>query len=148
MVRSESTLFLLQNFHAFAVHTEAANDNLQHYLAGVRYRRDTPLVTALFPILIFVKYHNDGRFLLLRHPSFLQIRAKISNSHRRRMRSPLRVILNSSTETPSSRRSFRSPTSRWCLSAITSWAERLAACSPATGQSLRRCLGRASVTWC
>ena len=39
---------------------EAANDDLQQYLAGVRYQRDTPVVSALCPILLFMEYHDDG----------------------------------------------------------------------------------------
>ena len=37
------------------------------YLAGVRYQRDTSVVAALCPILLFVEYHDDGIFPLLRH---------------------------------------------------------------------------------
>ena len=31
------------------------------------YQRDAPVVAALWPILLFVKYHDDGIFPLLRH---------------------------------------------------------------------------------
>ena len=37
--------------------------------------------------------------------------------------------------------------SGWRLSAPASWADILVACSRATGQGLRRCAGRTSVTW-
>ena len=57
-----------------------------------------PVVAALCPILLFVEYHDDGIFPLLRHlapPP--QIRTTTSSSLRRRAGSPLRVTLNSST---------------------------------------------------
>ena len=79
--------------------TEAASDDLQQYLAGVRYQRDAPVVAALCPILLFVEYHDNDIFLLLRHLTPPQIRMTISSSLRRRAGSPLRVILYSSTET-------------------------------------------------
>ena len=50
-VRSETTLSLRQDPD----------------LAGVRYQRDTPVVSALCPILLFMEYHDDGTFSLLRH---------------------------------------------------------------------------------
>ena len=96
-VRAETTLFLRQDPHALTVLAEAANDDLQQYPAGVRYQRDAPIVAALCPIFLFVEYHDDGIFPLLRHlapPP--QIRTTISSSLRRRAGSPLRVILNSS----------------------------------------------------
>ena len=46
---------------------EAARDDLQQYLAGVRYQRDAPVVAALSPVLLIVKYHDDGIFPLLWH---------------------------------------------------------------------------------
>ena len=46
---------------------EAASDDLQQYLAGVRYQRDAPVVAELCPILLFMEYHDDGIFPLLRH---------------------------------------------------------------------------------
>ena len=66
---------------------------------------------------------------------------EISSSLRRRAGSPLRVILNSSTETPSG------PTA---LTAFPFTNERMApvlleACSQATDQDLRRCSDQASV---
>ena len=67
MVRSESTPFLRQDPHALTVLAEAASDDLEQYLAGVRYQRDAPVVAALCPILLFVKYHDDGIFPLLWH---------------------------------------------------------------------------------
>ena len=67
MVRSETTLFLLQDPHALTVLAEAASDDLQQYLASVRYQRDAPVVAALCPILLFMEYHDDGIFSLLRH---------------------------------------------------------------------------------
>ena len=66
-VRSETTLFLRQDPHALTVLAEVASDDLQKYLAGVRYQRDAPEVAALCPILLFVEYHDDGIFPLLRH---------------------------------------------------------------------------------
>ena len=66
-VRSETTLFLRQDTHALTVLPEAASDDLQQYRAGVRYQRDSPVVAALCPILLFVEYHGDGIFPLLRH---------------------------------------------------------------------------------
>ena len=44
---------------------EAASDDLQQYLAGVRYQRDAPVVAAVCPILRFVEYHDDDIFPLL-----------------------------------------------------------------------------------
>ena len=38
-------------------------------LAGVRYQRVTPVVATLCPILLFVEYHDDGIFPLVRHLS-------------------------------------------------------------------------------
>ena len=106
-VRSETTLFLRQDPHALTVLAEAASDDLQQYLAGVCYHRDAPVVAALCPILLFVEYHDDGILPLLRHPPPPpQIRTTISNSLRRRAGSPLRVIFNSSTETPSGPTAF------------------------------------------
>ena len=67
MVRSETTLFLRQDPHALTVLAEAASDDLQQYLAGVRYQRDVPVVAALCPILHFVEYHDDGILPVLRH---------------------------------------------------------------------------------
>ena len=66
-VRSETTLLLWQGPHALTVLAEAVSDDLQQYLAGVRYQRDAPVVAALCPILLFVEYHDDGIFPLLRH---------------------------------------------------------------------------------
>ena len=67
-VRSETTLFLRQDPHALTVLAEAASDDLQQYLAGVRYQRDAPVVAAFCSILLFVKYHDNDIFpLLLRH---------------------------------------------------------------------------------
>ena len=67
MVRSETTLFLGQDPHTLTVLADAASDDLQQYLAGVRYQRDTPVVAALCPILIFMECHGGGIFPLLRH---------------------------------------------------------------------------------
>ena len=67
MVRSETTQLFRQDPHALTVLAEAASDDLQQYLAGVFYQRDAPVVAALCPILLFVEYHDDGIFPLLRH---------------------------------------------------------------------------------
>ena len=67
MVRSETTLFLRQDPHALTVLAESASDDLQQYLAGVRYLRDVPVVAALCPILPFVEYRNGGIFPLPCH---------------------------------------------------------------------------------
>ena len=66
-VRSETTLFPRQDSHAPAVLAEATSDDLQHYLAGVRFQRDASVVAALCPILLFMEYNDDGMFPLLRH---------------------------------------------------------------------------------
>ena len=66
-VRSETSLFLRPDLHALTVLVEAASDDLQQYLASVRYQRDADVATALCPILLFVEYHDDGIFPLLRH---------------------------------------------------------------------------------
>ena len=60
-------MFLRQDPHALTVLAEGVSDDLQQYLAGVRYQRDAPVVAALCPILLFVKYHDDGILPLLRH---------------------------------------------------------------------------------
>ena len=60
-------MFPRQDPHALAVLAEAARDDLQQYLAGVRHQRDAPVVAALCPILLFMEYHDDGIFPLLRH---------------------------------------------------------------------------------
>ena len=52
-------MFPRQDPHALAVLAEAASDDLQQYLAGVRYQRDAPVVAALCLILLFVEYHDD-----------------------------------------------------------------------------------------
>ena len=67
MVRSETPMFLRQDPHALAVLAEAASDDLQQYLAGVRYQRDASVVAALCPILLSMEYHDDGIFPLLRY---------------------------------------------------------------------------------
>ena len=67
MVRSKTTLFLRQDPYALAVLAEAASDDFQQYLAGVRYQRDAPVAAALCPILLFMEYHDDGIYPLLRH---------------------------------------------------------------------------------
>ena len=54
-VRSETTMLLRQDRHALALLTEAASNNIQQCFAGVRYQRDTPVVAALCPILLFVE---------------------------------------------------------------------------------------------
>ena len=61
-------MFLRQDPHALAVLTEMASDDLQQYLAGVRYQRDTPVVAALCPILFCVEDHDDSIPSPLRHP--------------------------------------------------------------------------------
>ena len=94
-VRSETTLFLRQDPHALTVLAEAASDDLQQYLVGVRYQRDALVVAALCPVLLFVEYHDDGIFPLLRHLAPLQIRTTVSSSLRRRAGSPLRVMEDS-----------------------------------------------------
>ena len=42
-VRAETTLFFRQDPHALTVLAEVASDDLQQYLAGVRYQRDAPV---------------------------------------------------------------------------------------------------------
>ena len=77
-VRSETALFLRQDPHALTVLAEVASDDFQKYLAGVRYQQDVPVVAALCPILLFVEYHDDGIFPLLRHLAPPPIRTKAS----------------------------------------------------------------------
>ena len=106
MVRLETTLFLRQDPHAPAVLAEAASDDLQQYLAGVRPQQDAPVLAVFCPILPFVEYHDDAVFPLNFHPP-LQIKpTMISISLQHRAGSPLRAILNSSTETPSDATGF------------------------------------------
>ena len=93
-------MFLRQDPHTIAVLAETTSDDRQQYLAGVHYQQDTPEVAALCPIICFVEYHDDGIFPLLRYLPPLPIQAIISSSLRHRLRSPLTVILNSSTEPP------------------------------------------------
>ena len=66
-VRSETALFLRQDPHALTVLAEVMSNGLQQYLAGVSYQRDVPVVAALYPILLFVEYHDGGILPLLRH---------------------------------------------------------------------------------
>ena len=56
-----------------AVLAEAASDDLQQYLADVRYQRDAPVVAALYPILIFMEQYHDDIFPLLRHLAPLEM---------------------------------------------------------------------------
>ena len=44
---------------------KAASDDLQQYLASVRYQRDAP--AALCSILLSMEYYDGGIFPLLRH---------------------------------------------------------------------------------
>ena len=66
-VRTDITLFLQQDAQTLAVLAEAASDDLQQYLSGVRYQRDAPVVAALCPISFFMESHHDGIFPLLRY---------------------------------------------------------------------------------
>ena len=66
--RKPFCLFLRQDPHAFAVLAEAANDDLQQYLAGVLCQRDASVVAALYRILLFMEYHDDGIFSLTAVP--------------------------------------------------------------------------------
>ena len=43
-------MFFRQDPYALTVVTEAASDDLQQYLAGVRHQQNTPVVAALCPI--------------------------------------------------------------------------------------------------
>ena len=81
-VQPGTTLFLRQDSQSLAVLSEVAGENLQLYLAGVRCQRDNPVVTALYPILIFVEYHDDGIFPLLLDSPPIQIQ-KTSSLGRR-----------------------------------------------------------------
>ena len=60
-------MFLRQDSHALTVLAEVASDDLQQYSASVRYQRDAPVVAALCPFLLFMKYRDGGIFPLLRH---------------------------------------------------------------------------------
>ena len=110
-VRSETPImFLRQDPHALTVLAEVASDDLQQYPAGVRYQRDAPVVAALCPFLLFMEYHTDGIFLLLRHlpprPNTNDDIEQLSSSLRRWAGSPLRVMLNRSTENPTGPTAF------------------------------------------
>ena len=105
-VRSETTMFLQQDPHALTVLAEVASDVCQQYLAGVRFQRDAPVFAALCPILLLIEYHDNDIFPLLRHLPPPPIRTTISSNFRRRAGSPSRLILNSSTETPSDSTAF------------------------------------------
>ena len=100
MVRSETTLFLREDPNALAVLAEAASDDLQQYLAGVRYKRDARVVAALCPILLFMEYHDDGIFPLLQHL------APPPNTNDNIEQSPAQGGINSSMETPSGPTAF------------------------------------------
>ena len=101
-------MFLRQDLCTLAVVTEAAIDDLQRYLADVRYQRDAPVVAALCAILLLVEYHDDGMFHCCGISPPLQIQTTtISSSLRRKAESPVRVVLNSSTETPSGPTAFQ-----------------------------------------
>ena len=68
----------------------------KQYLAGLCYQRDTPIVAALCPILLFVEYHDDGIFLHCCRPPPLQIQTTMISSrfYRRRDHHSLSVTLN------------------------------------------------------
>lgn len=70
MVRSETTLFLRQDPHKLDVVTEVASDDVQQYLASVYDLGDTPLVTAICPVLL-VAHLDSSIFSLLRDVSLL-----------------------------------------------------------------------------
>ena len=106
MVWSKTTLFRWQDPYALVIFTEAASDDLQQYLAGMRYQLDTPVVAALCFILLLVEYHDDGIFPLLRPPRPLQKQTTILSTLHRWEESPLRVISNSLTQTPSGPTAF------------------------------------------
>ena len=101
-VRSETSLFLRQDPHALAVFAEVASDDLQQYLAGVRYyNSEMPLYLPhsvrlffLWSTMMMALLYCCGTLVLL------EIGTAILSSLRRRAGSPLRVTLNSSTETP------------------------------------------------
>ena len=128
-VRSETTLFLRQDPHALTVLAEAASDNLQQYLAGVRYQRDAAVVAALYPILLLVKYHDDGIFPLLRHL------APPPNTNDDIEQSPAQggIVVEGDLE-----QIDKEPVRSDSLP-----VELLAACFRATGQGLLRYLGQA-----
>ena len=66
-VRSETTLFLRQDPNALAVLTEAANDDLQQYLAGGRHERDYIIVDYFDTLLSldecvgWINHSREGR---------------------------------------------------------------------------------------
>ena len=99
-------MFLRQNLHALAVLAEAASDDLQQCLAGVRYQQDTPVVAALCPILLFMEYLDDGIFSLIWHLAPPPNTNDDVEQFHRSAGSPLRVILTSLTETPSGSTAF------------------------------------------
>ena len=130
-----------------AVLTEAASGDLQQCISGVRYQQDALVVAALCPILFLWSAMMMTYFLCCGTPPLLQIQMTISSSIRCRAGSPLRVILNSSTETQSGSTAFPFASERMTSVSSCIGAELLEACSRATGQGLGQCSGRASVTW-
>ena len=105
-VWSKTALSLRQDPHALAVVIEAASDGLQQYFSDVRYQLDTSVVSTLCSILIFVEYHSDGILHYYGTSPLLQTQMTTSNSLYRRVESPLGLILNTLTETPSGPTTF------------------------------------------
>ena len=106
----------------------------------MRYQRVAPVVTALCPILLFVEYHDDGIFPLLRHL------APPPNTNDDTEHCPAQGGITAEGDLEqlngdSVRSDSLSPMSGWRLSAPASWAKLLAACSPATVQIKPRRLG-------
>ena len=75
-------MFLRQDLHALAVLAEAASEDLQQYLAGVRYQRDVPVVATLCPMLLFMEYMMVSSSHCCGTSPLLQIRTTISSSLR------------------------------------------------------------------
>ena len=66
-VRSETTLFFLQDPHALAVRAKAVSDKSSAVSSRHALQAICPSVAALCPIILLMEYHDDGIFPPLRH---------------------------------------------------------------------------------
>ena len=67
---SELTLFLRQNFLAFAIITQATRDHFEEYTAGVTHEGDATIIATLSPVFLLVKHLSRCIFPLLRDATF------------------------------------------------------------------------------
>ena len=66
-VRSETTLFLLQDHHALAVRAKAVSDKSSAVSCRHALQASCPSAAAICPIILLMEYHDDDIFPPLRH---------------------------------------------------------------------------------